>query len=68
VIAEGHRDISYAEHVPIFEAVRVRDARLAEDAMDAHMRSAAGRLQATLDRASSVADVIDPSAAERSAS
>jgi hypothetical protein len=36
--------------------------------MDAHMRSAAGRLQATLDRASSVADVIDPSAAARSAS
>ena len=68
VIAEGHRDISYAEHVPIFEAVRARDARTAEDAMDAHMRSAAGRLQATLDRASSDADVIDPSAAARSAS
>jgi len=63
VIAEGHRDISYAEHVPIFEAVRARDARAAEDAMDAHMRSAAGRLQTTLDRASrpvdgAVADVV----------
>jgi GntR family transcriptional regulator, transcriptional repressor for pyruvate dehydrogenase complex len=68
VIAEGHRDISYAEHVPIFEAIRARDARMAEEAMDAHMRSAAGRLQATLDRASSVADAIDPSAAARSAS
>jgi GntR family transcriptional repressor for pyruvate dehydrogenase complex len=50
VIAEGYRDISYAEHVPIFEAVRARDARAAEDAMDAHMRSAAGRLQATLEQ------------------
>jgi GntR family transcriptional repressor for pyruvate dehydrogenase complex len=50
VIAEGYRDISYAEHVPIFEAVRARDGRAAEDAMDAHMRSAAGRLQATLEQ------------------
>jgi GntR family transcriptional regulator, transcriptional repressor for pyruvate dehydrogenase complex len=50
VIAEGYRDISFAEHVPIFEAVRARDARAAEDAMDAHMRSAAGRLQATLEQ------------------
>jgi GntR family transcriptional repressor for pyruvate dehydrogenase complex len=68
VIAEGYRDISYAEHVPIFEAVRARDARAAEDAMDAHMRSAAGRLQATLDRASGEANVIDPSAAAKSVS
>src|SRR5919112_953553 len=68
VIADGYRDISYAEHVPIFEAVRVRDARAAEDAMDAHMRSAAGRVQATLDRASGDADVVDPSAAARSVS
>jgi GntR family transcriptional repressor for pyruvate dehydrogenase complex len=50
VIAEGYRDISYAEHVPIFEAVRARDARAAEEAMDAHMRSAAGRLQVTLEQ------------------
>lgn len=50
VIAEGYRELSYAEHVPIFEAVRDQDARGAEDAMDAHMRSAAGRLQATLER------------------
>jgi GntR family transcriptional repressor for pyruvate dehydrogenase complex len=68
VIAEGYRDISYAEHVPIFEAVRARDARRAEDAMDAHMRSAAGRLQATLDRASKDVGVINPNAAARSAS
>jgi GntR family transcriptional repressor for pyruvate dehydrogenase complex len=52
VIAEGYRDISYAEHVPILDAVRARDARAAEEAMDAHMQSAARRLQATLDRAS----------------
>lgn len=52
VIAEGHRDISYAEHVPILDAVRAQDARAAEAAMDSHMRSAARRLQATLERAS----------------
>ncbi len=51
VIAEGYRDISYAEHVPILEAVRSQDERAAELAMDAHMRSAARRLQATLERA-----------------
>lgn len=68
VIAEGYRDISFTEHVPIFEAVRVQDARAAEDAMDAHMRSAAGRLQATLDRASRDLGVIDPNAAERNGS
>jgi GntR family transcriptional repressor for pyruvate dehydrogenase complex len=50
VIAEGYRDISYAEHVPIFEAVRAQDAHAAEHAMEAHMQSAARRLQATLDR------------------
>jgi hypothetical protein len=30
--------------------VRARDARAAEEAMDAHMRSAAGRLQVTLEQ------------------
>ena len=44
MIAEGHRDISYAEHVPIFRPC-ARGMRAAEDAMDAHMRSAAGRLR-----------------------
>ncbi len=51
VIAEGYRDISYAEHVPILEAVHAQDERGARQAMDAHMRSAARRLQATLERA-----------------
>jgi GntR family transcriptional repressor for pyruvate dehydrogenase complex len=51
VIAEGHRELSYNEHVPILEAVRARDVAGAEQAMDAHMQSAARRLQATLDRA-----------------
>ena len=68
VIAEGYRDISYAEHVPIFEAVRAQDARAAEDAMDAHMRAAAKRLQATLDRASRESGGIAPAASARSAS
>jgi GntR family transcriptional regulator, transcriptional repressor for pyruvate dehydrogenase complex len=52
VIAEGYRDISYTEHVPILEAVRAQDAAAAERAMDAHMQSAARRLQATLERVS----------------
>jgi GntR family transcriptional repressor for pyruvate dehydrogenase complex len=52
VIAEGHRDVSYAEHVPIFVAVRECDAPAAERAMDVHMHSAAHRLQAALARAS----------------
>jgi DNA-binding FadR family transcriptional regulator len=50
VIAEGYRDISYTEHVPILEAVRAQDPAAAEHAMDAHMQSAARRLQATLER------------------
>ena len=54
VIAEGYRDISYAEHVPILEAVRAQDDRAAQEAMDAHMHSAARRLQATLERATQV--------------
>jgi GntR family transcriptional repressor for pyruvate dehydrogenase complex len=54
VIAEGYRDISYSEHVPILDAVRARDARAAEEAMDAHMRSAARRLQETLERSSRI--------------
>jgi GntR family transcriptional repressor for pyruvate dehydrogenase complex len=50
VIAEGYRESSYGEHIPILEAVRARDVRAAEEAMEAHMNSAAGRLQATLER------------------
>jgi GntR family transcriptional repressor for pyruvate dehydrogenase complex len=52
VITEGYRDVSYAEHVPIFTSVRERDAPAAERAMEAHMHSAANRLQAALARAS----------------
>lgn len=52
VTAEGNLDVSYAEHVPVLEAIRARDARAAERAMGAHMSSAAQRLQGTLDRAS----------------
>jgi GntR family transcriptional repressor for pyruvate dehydrogenase complex len=51
VIAEGYRDLSYNEHVPILAAVKACDPRAAEAAMDAHMRSAASRLQKALDRA-----------------
>jgi GntR family transcriptional repressor for pyruvate dehydrogenase complex len=51
VIAQGSVDISYGEHVPIFDAVRAGDVAAAEAAMDAHMRGAACRLQATLDGA-----------------
>jgi GntR family transcriptional repressor for pyruvate dehydrogenase complex len=50
VIAEGHVQSSYEEHVPIFAAVRARDSAAASAAMDAHMRSAASRLRDTLDR------------------
>ncbi len=52
VIAEGHRELSYHEHAPILAAVRARDAAAAEAAMDEHMRSAAQRLQSTLERSS----------------
>lgn len=51
VIAEGHREQSYHEHVPILAAVRARDVRAAEDAMDEHMQSAARRLRVALDHA-----------------
>lgn len=52
VIAAGHAELSYEEHVPIMDAVQRRDASGAEQAMDAHMHSAAHRLRATLDQAS----------------
>lgn len=50
VIAEGHEQSSYEEHVPIVAAVRAQDPVAAAAAMDAHMRSAARRLRDTLDR------------------
>ncbi len=52
VIAEGYRDVSYDEHVPILDAVRAGDVAAAEAAMDAHMRSATRRLHSTLRRSS----------------
>jgi GntR family transcriptional repressor for pyruvate dehydrogenase complex len=51
VTAEGNRDVSYAEHVPVLAAVQARDPEAAERAMGSHMSSAAQRLQETLDRA-----------------
>ena len=50
VIAEGYEQSSYEEHIPIVAAVRAQDPAAASAAMDAHMRSAAGRLRDTLDR------------------
>jgi GntR family transcriptional repressor for pyruvate dehydrogenase complex len=49
VIAAGDSsDVSYREHVPIYDAVARGDAAAAEAAMEAHMRSAAVRLQQAL--------------------
>ena len=48
VIAAGNRDSSYREHVPIVDAVERGDVTAAEAAMDAHMRSAARRLERAL--------------------
>lgn len=47
--AEGSREPSYLEHVPIFEAIVAGDSEAAERAMKAHMSSAAGRLRASLE-------------------
>ncbi|MBA2518134.1 MAG: FadR family transcriptional regulator [Chloroflexia bacterium] len=51
VIAAGHREASYQEHVPILAAIETGDVAAAEAAMDAHMRSAAGRLERALTEA-----------------
>jgi GntR family transcriptional regulator, transcriptional repressor for pyruvate dehydrogenase complex len=48
VIAAGNRDLSYQEHVPILEAVERGDPAAAQAAMEAHMASAAGRLERAL--------------------
>jgi len=45
VIAAGSRDLSYREHIPILEAVERGDPEAAKAAMEAHMRSAAQRLE-----------------------
>lgn len=47
--APGSRMPSYLEHVPILDAVVAGDPAAAQQAMDAHMSSAAGRLRATLE-------------------
>lgn len=52
VIADGeHSDASYQEHIPIYEAVKRGEIAAAEAAMDAHMRSAASRLEQALTEA-----------------
>lgn len=52
VIASGDAsEVSYQEHVPIFEAVVAGDVAAAERAMGAHMRDAAGRLERALHEA-----------------
>ncbi|MFM9108658.1 MAG: FadR/GntR family transcriptional regulator, partial [Chloroflexota bacterium] len=48
VIAASDPEVSYLEHVPIFEAVERGDAGAALAAMESHMRSAARRLERTL--------------------
>jgi GntR family transcriptional repressor for pyruvate dehydrogenase complex len=45
--AESYEE-SYLEHVPVFEAIRVRDADAAGAAMEQHMNRASQRLTATL--------------------
>jgi len=69
VIAAGHAELSYEEHVPILNAVRSRDVGGAEAAMEAHMQSAASRLRDTLDLAHpgdrDVASVSDLNAAAK---
>lgn len=61
VTAAGYRDVSYDEHVPIFDAVRAQDPAAAEGAMEAHMQSAARRLMAALERESRIGSVAETS-------
>lgn len=49
IIDRGETDSSYQEHVPIFDAIRCRDADAAGAAMTAHMEAAAARLRRTFD-------------------
>ena len=46
--AEGSREPSYLEHVPILAAIVDGNPEAAQKAMEAHMSSAAGRLRASL--------------------
>ena len=51
IVAGENRDVSYREHVPIFDAVRRGDPAAAEAAMAAHMDAAGQRLRQALDEA-----------------
>jgi len=44
------REVAYADHVPIFEAVEKGDARAARSAMAAHMEGASRRLREALEQ------------------
>lgn len=44
------REVAYADHVPIFEAVEKGDAQAARAAMAAHMEGASRRLKEALER------------------
>jgi len=46
--AESSFEVSYLEHVPVFEAIRAGDASAASLAMESHMDRASGRLLSTL--------------------
>ncbi|MGA1838264.1 FadR/GntR family transcriptional regulator [Herbiconiux sp. 11R-BC] len=46
--AETSFDVSYLEHVPVYEAIAAGDADAASRAMETHMERASGRLLATL--------------------
>lgn len=47
--APGTRPATWAEHAAVFQAIEVRDAAAARQAMIGHMEGAAGRLQTTLE-------------------
>jgi GntR family transcriptional repressor for pyruvate dehydrogenase complex len=47
--APGTRPATWAEHAAVFQAIEVRDAAAARQAMIGHMEGAAGRLQSTLE-------------------
>jgi GntR family transcriptional repressor for pyruvate dehydrogenase complex len=58
IASMGETRTSYAEHVPIYEAILRGDAAGASAAMEAHMASAAGRLQKALAAAAPAETVI----------
>lgn len=60
VIAAGDPTVSYEEHVPILAALRTADPLAAEAAMDAHLLSAAGRLERTLGSHGNAGDAKQP--------